>query len=160
MDNWISAPGRDCQGYWESILIAIFLLLSSYAFKRQGAGLEVKIIKVQFSLSRLTMIVINLAHELPKWCVWMLNYFAFSGCLHSASCCIGCCCLRYLFIYLYYIYLLYIYLKHLNIEKIAFKFVQTKFLEMHVTNRKLCFDIFKLGYLQNIFMENDLYRIF
>ncbi len=43
--------------------------------------------------------------------------------------------------------------KHLNIEKIIFKVVQMKFLEMHITNQKLSFDIFTV---QNIFMEHDL----
>ncbi len=45
------------------------------------------------------------------------------------------------------------------IEKIAFKFVQIKFLAMHITNQKICFDIFTVGNLQNIFMEHDLYLI-
>ncbi len=49
--------------------------------------------------------------------------------------------------------------KNLNIEKIFFKVVQTKFLAMHITNQKLSFDIFTVGNLQNIFMENDLYLI-
>ncbi len=39
-----------------------------------------------------------------------------------------------------------------NIEKIIFKVVQMKFLAMHITNQKLCFDIFTVGNLQNIFM--------
>ncbi len=43
--------------------------------------------------------------------------------------------------------------KNLNIEKIIFKVVQMKFLAMHITNQKLCFDIFTV---QNIFMEHDL----
>ncbi len=46
--------------------------------------------------------------------------------------------------------------KNLNIEKIAFKVVQMKFLTMHITNHKLSLNI---GYLQNIFMEHDLYLI-
>ncbi len=50
--------------------------------------------------------------------------------------------------------------KNLNIEKIAFKVVQMKVLAMHITNQKICFDIFKVGKLQNIFMEHDLYLIF
>ncbi len=50
--------------------------------------------------------------------------------------------------------------KYLNIENIAFKFVQMKFLAMHITNQKLSFDIFTEGYLQNIFMEHDLYLMF
>ncbi len=45
---------------------------------------------------------------------------------------------------------------NLNIKKIAFKVVQMKFLEMHITNNKLGFDIFAVGYLQNISMEHDL----
>ncbi len=49
--------------------------------------------------------------------------------------------------------------KNLNIEKIAFKVVQIKFLAMHITNQKISFDIFTVGYLQNIFMEHDLYLI-
>ncbi len=43
--------------------------------------------------------------------------------------------------------------KNLNIEKIIFKVVLLKFLAMHITNQKLCFDIFTV---QNIFMEHDL----
>ncbi len=43
-----------------------------------------------------------------------------------------------------------------NIEKIIFKVVQIKFLAMHITNKKLSFDIFTVGHLQNIFMEHDL----
>ncbi len=31
-----------------------------------------------------------------------------------------------------------------------------KFLAMHITNQKLSFDIFTVGYLLNIFMEHDL----
>ncbi len=34
-----------------------------------------------------------------------------------------------------------------------------KFLAMHITNHKLSFDIFTVGYLQDIFMEHDLYLI-
>ncbi len=49
--------------------------------------------------------------------------------------------------------------KNLNIEKIAFKVVQMKFLAMHITNKKLSFDILTVGNLQNIFMEHDLYII-
>ncbi len=41
--------------------------------------------------------------------------------------------------------------------KIAFKVVQMKFLAIHITNQKLSFDILKVGNLQNIFMEHDLY---
>ncbi len=32
-----------------------------------------------------------------------------------------------------------------------------KFLAMHITNQKLCFDTFRVGHLQNIFTEHDLY---
>ncbi len=35
--------------------------------------------------------------------------------------------------------------KNNTIEKIAFKVVQMKFLAMHITNKKLSFDIFILG---------------
>ncbi len=49
--------------------------------------------------------------------------------------------------------------KNQNIEKIAFKVVQMKSLAMHITNRKLSFDIFMVGKLPNIFMEHDLYLI-
>ncbi len=49
--------------------------------------------------------------------------------------------------------------KNLNINKIAFKVVQIKFLAIHITNNKLCFDIFMVGNLQSIFMEYDLYLI-
>ncbi len=45
---------------------------------------------------------------------------------------------------------------NLNIEKIIFKLVQMKFVAMHTTNKKISFDIFTLGNLQNIFMEHDL----
>ncbi len=47
--------------------------------------------------------------------------------------------------------------KNLKIEEIIFKVVQMKFLEMHITNQKLCFDIFTAGNLLNIFMEHDIY---
>ncbi len=46
--------------------------------------------------------------------------------------------------------------KNLNIEKIIFKVVQMKFLAMHITNQKLCFDIFTVGNSLNIFIEHDL----
>ncbi len=36
---------------------------------------------------------------------------------------------------------------------------QIKFLSMHITNKKLSFDIFTVGHLLNIFMEHDLYLI-
>ncbi len=49
--------------------------------------------------------------------------------------------------------------ENLNIEKITFKVVQMKFLAMHVTNQKLCFNRFMVGNLQNIVMEHDLYLI-
>ncbi len=44
-----------------------------------------------------------------------------------------------------------------NIEKISFKVVQIKFLANHITNKQLRFDIFKVGHLQNILLEHDLY---
>ncbi len=47
--------------------------------------------------------------------------------------------------------------KNPNIEKIAFNVVQIKFLAMHIINNKICFDIFTVGNLLNIFMEHDLY---
>ncbi len=46
--------------------------------------------------------------------------------------------------------------KKLNISKIPFKVVQMKFLTIHITNQKLGFDIFTVGKLQNILMENYL----
>ncbi len=46
--------------------------------------------------------------------------------------------------------------KNRNIEKIAFKIVQTESSAMHITNKKLSFDIFTVGNLQNIFIEHDL----
>ncbi len=49
--------------------------------------------------------------------------------------------------------------KNLNIEKITFKVVQMKSLAMHITNKKISFDIFTVGNLQNIFMEHNLYLI-
>ncbi len=49
--------------------------------------------------------------------------------------------------------------KNLNIEKITFKVVQLKFLEMHITNQKITFDIFTVGHFQNIVKEHDLYLI-
>ncbi len=48
-------------------------------------------------------------------------------------------------------------LKNLNIDKIAFKVVQMKFLEMHINNTKLSFDIFMVENVQNILMENYLH---
>ncbi len=47
--------------------------------------------------------------------------------------------------------------KILNIEKITFKVVQMKFLAMHITNKKISFDIFTVGNVKNI--EHDLYII-
>ncbi len=35
--------------------------------------------------------------------------------------------------------------KNLNIKKIIFKVVQIKFLAMHITNKKIRFDIFTVG---------------
>ncbi len=49
------------------------------------------------------------------------------------------------------------YLKNQNIEKIVFKVVQMKFLAIHITNQKFSFDIFRVGNVQNIFMEHILY---
>ncbi len=46
--------------------------------------------------------------------------------------------------------------KNLNIEKIIFNVVQMKFLAMHINNQKICFDIFTVIHLLNIFMEHDL----
>ncbi len=46
--------------------------------------------------------------------------------------------------------------ENLNFEKIIFKVVQMNSLAMHITNQKLCFDIFTIGNLLNIFMERDL----
>ncbi len=46
-----------------------------------------------------------------------------------------------------------------NIEKIAFQVVQMKFVAMHILNKKLSFDIFKVGNIQYIFMKHDLYLI-
>ncbi len=43
--------------------------------------------------------------------------------------------------------------------EIAFKVVQIKFLTIHITNQKFSFNIFRVGNLQNIFMEHDLYLI-
>ncbi len=43
-----------------------------------------------------------------------------------------------------------------NIEEIIFKVVQMKFLAMHINNKKLCFDIFTVRNVLNIFMEHDL----
>ncbi len=40
--------------------------------------------------------------------------------------------------------------KNVNIEKIAFKVVQMKFFAMHITNLKLCFEIFMVWNLLNI----------
>ncbi len=47
------------------------------------------------------------------------------------------------------------YLAELQLfENIAFKVVQMKLLAMNITKQKLSFDIFTVGYLQNIFMEH------
>ncbi len=48
---------------------------------------------------------------------------------------------------------------NLNIEKLAIKVFQMKSLAMHITNQKLWFDIFMVGNVLNIFMEQDLYLI-
>ncbi len=50
-------------------------------------------------------------------------------------------------------------IKNLNIEKITSNVVQIKFLAMHITNQKICFDIFAVGNSLNIFMEHNLYLI-
>ncbi len=42
-------------------------------------------------------------------------------------------------------------------KKIIFKVVQMKFIAMHITNQKLCFDMFTVGNVQNVFMEHDRY---
>ncbi len=47
--------------------------------------------------------------------------------------------------------------KNQNIEKIAFKVVQIKSIAMHITNQKFSFNIFRVGNLQNIFMEHESY---
>ncbi len=49
--------------------------------------------------------------------------------------------------------------KNLNIENITFKVVQMKFLTIYITNQKLSVDIFIVGNVQNIFMEDVLYLI-
>ncbi len=43
--------------------------------------------------------------------------------------------------------------KNLNIEKIIFNVVQMKFLAMHITNKKISFDIFMIGNVLNILMN-------
>ncbi len=49
---------------------------------------------------------------------------------------------------------------NLYIEKIIFKVVQMNFLAMHnITNPKFCFDVFMLGNVLNIFIEEDSYLI-
>ncbi len=47
----------------------------------------------------------------------------------------------------------------LNIKTITFKVVQIKFLAMNITNKKIRFDIFMVWFLQNIFMDYDIYLI-
>ncbi len=42
-------------------------------------------------------------------------------------------------------------------EKIPFKVAKMKSLAMHITNKKLSFDIFMVWNKKNIFMEHDLY---
>ncbi len=49
--------------------------------------------------------------------------------------------------------------KNQNIEKIVFKVVQMKFLAMHITNKKISFNIFTVGNLQNL-QSFDLYNVF
>ncbi len=50
--------------------------------------------------------------------------------------------------------------KHLNIEKIIFKVVQMKFLEMHINNQKLSFDIFtvQISSWNMILISNDFWH--
>ncbi len=48
-------------------------------------------------------------------------------------------------------------LENPNIEKITFKVVQITFLEMHITNQKLRFDIFTVGHLLNIFIDSWIF---
>ncbi len=47
----------------------------------------------------------------------------------------------------------------LNIKTITFKVVQIKFLNelMNITNKEISFAIFTVWFLQNIFMEYDIY---
>ncbi len=53
----------------------------------------------------------------------------------------------------------YLNIWNLTVRK-AFQVVQMKFLAMQIIEKKLsCFDIFIVGYLQNIFMELNLYLI-
>ncbi len=47
--------------------------------------------------------------------------------------------------------------KNLNTEKIAFKVVQIKFLAMYITNKKLSFNKFTVGNLQNIFIGEIIF---
>ncbi len=42
---------------------------------------------------------------------------------------------------------------------LPFKALQMKYLAMHITNKKIRFNIFMEGNVQNIFMEHDLYLI-
>ncbi len=44
-------------------------------------------------------------------------------------------------------------------EKNTFKVVQMKSLAMHIMNQKLSFDIFRVGNVQNIFLDHDFYLI-
>ncbi len=54
---------------------------------------------------------------------------------------------------------LFEYLESEGAKKIIFKVFQMKFLVMHITNKKLSFDIFTVRNWQNIFMEHNLYLI-
>ncbi len=45
---------------------------------------------------------------------------------------------------------------NLNID---FKVIQMKSLAMHITNKKLSFDIFTIGTSLDIFMKHDLYLL-
>ncbi len=43
--------------------------------------------------------------------------------------------------------------KNQDIEKITFKVFQMQCISLHITNQKLSFDIFTVGYLQNTFIQ-------
>ncbi len=49
--------------------------------------------------------------------------------------------------------------KKLILRKLLLKLSKMKSLAMHITNKKISFDIFTVGNLQNIFMEHELYLI-
>ncbi len=52
---------------------------------------------------------------------------------------------------------IFVNLESEDAKQIIFKVVQMKFLAMHITNQIICFDIFTLVNLLNIFMQHDLY---